>query len=690
MSTSFSGMVGQACLRSALLLGITEPRTGGVLISGEPGTGKSSAVRAMRGFLPQIDVVAGCPVNCQPSTDAVLCPSCAEIARRGDQFPVRRRPVPFVTLPVGATEDRLLGTLDLARALADGQRLLSPGILASANRGILYIDEVNLIADHLLDALLDAASSGVHVIERDGISASHPAKFCLIGTMNRTEGWLRPQLLDRFGLSVESEFISDPSERIQILITSMNPDAGNGMAETPGYGTTDRLLAERIQQAKDLIPAVRCSPETLARIVSLSCDLGVASHRADLAMLTAATANAALGGRAEVRLADVGLAAVFALRHRVDDPEALVAYVCDRLLGDPSITSVEQLARRYAEPREVFGPESQAGPPPGETRAGSQGAAKAMPPPPPPWRDRHPGAGGRPHTAARGTDDDDFFVDLSEPGTARSGWSGITRLGLAEPTALATRRSATCVAPMLRAVGRSGGHPSSACRDGAAGLAFYATIFRATLRVLSMEEAAKRLPLRPQPSDVMKYARVGRPNLALIAVLDASWSMAMAGVFRRAKFLLGQVLRCGQRSDCVAIITVAGSNAAVTVPLTRHLQHAADVVEGLRARGCTPLIDGLELAIGLCREQWRFRGRLVPVVLVITDGRDNQRDTAVEAAELSRLAAKMRQLMVTGVVLAPDTCLDAAAETNPAYLLAKRFSWHYQKLPVPARPPASA
>ncbi|MBI4799852.1 MAG: AAA family ATPase [Desulfarculus sp.] len=312
----FAALVGQEQMKLALLVNVVNPRVGGVLIRGEKGTAKSTAVRALAELLPLQDSVADCPYSCNPRESSTLCAGCLARRRQGQDLPVARRRVRVVELPVGATEDRLLGTLDLESALSQGQARFLPGILAAANRQVLYVDEVNLLDDHLVDALLDAAAMGVNTVERESISMSHPARFTLVGTMNPEEGELRPQLTDRFGLCVQVAGLSDPHERQEVIQRRLEFEKDPARFARR-FASQGRKLTQAIARAQRLLPRVAYGDEVLARVVAVVLGLGVDGHRGDLTLLKTAITLAALEGRRQVTLADVDSAALLALPHRL-------------------------------------------------------------------------------------------------------------------------------------------------------------------------------------------------------------------------------------------------------------------------------------------------------------------------------------------------------------------------------------
>lgn len=312
----FTAIVGQDRMKRALVLNAVDPRIGGVLIRGERGTGKSTAARALAALLPLVPVVGDCRFGCDPETPSTWCTECRERTSNGNKLPVEMRPIPFVNLPVSATEDRVVGTLDIEKAIQRGERHFEPGVLAASNRGLLYIDEVNLLDDHVVDLLLDSAAMGMNIVEREGISFSHPARFILVGTMNPEEGDLRPQLTDRFALSVEISGVRGPRERVTIIENNLafesDPD---GFRQE--WLPREQELSRKIESARQLINEVTYTRRDLLAIAFLTSSLNVEGHRADLVILKAARAHAAFEGRKSISERDIALAAELALPHRL-------------------------------------------------------------------------------------------------------------------------------------------------------------------------------------------------------------------------------------------------------------------------------------------------------------------------------------------------------------------------------------
>jgi Mg-chelatase subunit ChlI len=312
----FTAIVGQERLKQALILNAINPALGGVLIRGQKGTAKSTAARGLATLLPEIEVVTGCPFACQPGLPLHACPACSATPRDHRLPPTERRPMAFVDLPLGATEDRLIGTLNLDDAIRHGKRRFEPGLLAQAHRGILYVDEVNLLEDHLVDVLLDAAAMGLNIAEREGISFSHPARFILIGTMNPEEGELRPQFLDRFALCVDVAGLDTPSDRAEIIRRRLRFEADPD-AFRRDFHHDEAALSRSILDAQALLPNVHCPEPLLEQVAHLTVELGVQGHRADLALIKTARTLAAHHKRTEVGPPEIREAAELVLPHRM-------------------------------------------------------------------------------------------------------------------------------------------------------------------------------------------------------------------------------------------------------------------------------------------------------------------------------------------------------------------------------------
>ena len=595
----FSAIVGQENLKLALLLNAVSPEVGGVLVRGEKGTAKSTAVRALAGLLPPIRVVAGCPYSCDPASPNPECPA----GPHPPGAPVDGRPVRLVELPVGASTDRLAGTLDIEKALAEGKKAFEPGLLAAAHRGILYVDEVNLLADHLVDLLLDVAAMGVNHVEREGVSVRHPSRFILVGTMNPEEGELRPQLLDRFGVTVEVSGNPDPAERVEVVRRRLRYEAGPEEFAA-AWSAADGELAASVGAARGRLAGVRLEEEMLFGISTLCADLGVDGLRGDLVTAKTARALAAWDAREEVLLADVKRAALLALSHR-------------RRRGpfeSPGIDP-EELENALSKTQDPEPPEDPGGGAPPEGR-GTEGDGSSRDEPSEP--DREPsearvGSGERSHAP----------TETFEPVRLEAGEKGrVGPLG---------RRS--------RVLGEAG-HPV-ADRDGKERVRDVA--LAATVRAAAPHQAARGREgpgLLVRRGDLRENVREGREGNLILFLVDASGSMAarrrISAVKGAVFSLLGDAYR---RRDRISLISFRGDGAQVLLPPTSSVELAAARLERLPTGGRTPLAAGIEKAAEvLKRERLRDRDRR-PLVVILTDGRATAGpDPLAAAAGLRSLA----------------------------------------------------
>ncbi|MEH2382554.1 MAG: magnesium chelatase ATPase subunit I [Nostoc sp.] len=335
----FTAIVGQEEMKLALLLNVIDPKIGGVMIMGDRGTGKSTTIRALADLLPEISVVANDPFSSDPSDPDLMSDEVRQLLEQGAEIPVTQKKVQMVDLPLGATEDRVCGTIDIEKALSEGVKAFEPGLLAKANRGILYVDEVNLLDDHLVDVLLDSAASGWNTVEREGISIRHPARFVLVGSGNPEEGELRPQLLDRFGMHAEIHTVKEPILRVQIVEQRADFDQ-NPPVFLEKYKPQQEALQEQIVNAQQLLPEVKMDYDLRVKISEVCSELDVDGLRGDIVSNRAAKALTAYEGRTEVTVNDIHRVITLCLRHRLrkDPLESIdsgykVAKVFSRVFG---------------------------------------------------------------------------------------------------------------------------------------------------------------------------------------------------------------------------------------------------------------------------------------------------------------------------------------------------------------------
>lgn len=605
----FTAVVGQDDLRLALLLNAVSSRVGGVLVRGEKGTAKSTAVRALSALVPEVPVVPGCRFSCDPAAPDPHCPDGPHEA--GARLAREAR---MVELPVGASEDRLVGALDIERALSEGVKTFEPGLLADAHRGILYVDEVNLLHDHLVDLLLDAAAMGASYVEREGVSVRHASRFLLVGTMNPEEGELRPQLLDRFGLTVEVAASRETDQRVEVVKRRMAyEDDPAGFAAR--FADEEDALRARIVAARALLPHVRLGDAALRQIAATCAAFEVDGMRADIVMARTATALAAWDGREDVMAEDVRQAALLALPHR----RRRNPFDAPGLDEDKLDEALEQSAGQDQEPEPdpdgPDGPDGDGGggggggggvPPqgqgpdaePGESPGEESGAPAPASPGPSQDAEGKGGAGAAEQPAAR----------AAEPFRTKT----LSVPGLGEGAAGRRSRART-------EHGRTTG--ARRPRGGALGKLHLA----ATVRAAAPHQRARGRSgtgLIVRRDDLRQATREGREGNLVLFVVDASGSMAARQRMSAVKgAVLSLLLDAYQRRDKVGLVTFRGREATLALPPTSSVDAAAARLESLPTGGRTPLAAGLLKAREVLRvERLRDSSRRA-LLVVVTDGR---------------------------------------------------------------------
>ncbi|MBK3578451.1 putative cobaltochelatase [Streptomyces sp. MBT65] len=591
----FTAVVGQDDLRLALLLNAVSPAVGGVLVRGEKGTAKSTAVRALSALLPEVAVVPGCRFSCDPAAPDPACPDGPHETGPGVQRPAR-----MVELPVGASEDRLVGALDIERALAEGVKAFEPGLLADAHRGILYVDEVNLLHDHLVDLLLDAAAMGASYVEREGVSVRHAARFLLVGTMNPEEGELRPQLLDRFGLTVEVAASREPDQRVEVVRRRLAYD-DDPAGFTERWADEESSVRARIIAARALLPSVRLGDGALRQIAATCAAFEVDGMRADIVMARTATALAAWAGRTDVLAEDVRQAALLALPHRRRRNPFDAPGLDENKLDDTLEEFAEQEQEQAPEDDDPGpdGPDDSGGgggQPPASDSDGPQGGDTGAQP--------EAGEGGQPQPSGSGEQQP---VRASEPFRTKA----LSVPGIGEGAAGRRSRART-------EHGRTTGsrRPQGALTK----LHLAATVQAAAPHQLARGRAGRGLVVRRD--DLRQATREGREGNLVLFVVDASGSMAARQRMSAVKgAVLSLLLDAYQRRDKVGLVTFRGSSADVALPPTSSVDAAAVRLESLPTGGRTPLAAGLLKARDVLRvERLRDPARRA-LVVVVTDGR---------------------------------------------------------------------
>lgn len=627
-SFPFSAMVGQQQMRLALLLNAIDPSISGVLLCGKRGTGKSTLVRALTTLFPPITGVADCPYFCDPAAPQWMCETCLLRMERDEQLPLATRPVPFVTLPLNASEDRIAGSFDLASALENGTRRFSPGLLATANRGVLYVDELNLLNNHSVDLLLDAAASGINHVERDAISITHPARFTLIGTMNPEEGQLRSQLLDRIGLFVEAEDLCDPTMRTLIVERRLAYDADqtNFAAQ---WSNSEQALRERIQHAREQLVSIHISPygrQVIAYLVDRQ--LHTTGHRGDIVVTRTARAIAAWEGHDEITRADIEQAIVLAMPHRSNNTR----------LAQRITQMLEQL------PGGAFDTD-------------------------------------RPQELAT------IDTDIDERTDKREGAAGVTRHLHGEQDVAQVQelihiirdrqwRSESGRHFISLTTRRSGRSTRTRTTHPVTDIAFPATIAAAAPHQCSRgrTEGGK---VRLQVEDLRQKVRERKTRSLLIFVIDGSDSvMARQLMVRMKRILLALLQHAYEKRDRVAMLVFRFAQGRIVLPPTRNFTQARKCIDELYVGGCTPLATGLLEGLRLAETE-RMRDPTVrPLLIILTDGLANidlagnmrsitpQRDALHVAQEIA-LRQIPTVLIDTNPYLPTPTSTQPPVEGNP-------------------------
>ncbi|MFF3624149.1 putative cobaltochelatase [Streptomyces sp. NPDC002467] len=664
----FTAVVGQTDLRLALLLNAVSPAVGGVLVRGEKGTAKSTAVRALSALLPQVDVVPGCRFSCAPAAPDPACPDGPHEPGAGDARPAR-----MVELPVGASEDRLVGALDIERALSEGVKAFEPGLLADAHRGILYVDEVNLLHDHLIDLLLDAAAMGASYVEREGVSVRHAARFLLVGTMNPEEGELRPQLLDRFGLTVEVAASREPAQRVEVVRRRLAYEDDPAGFATRWAGDEHEVRA-RVVAARALLPKVALGDTALLQIAATCAGFEVDGMRADIVMARTATALAAWAGRTEVRKEDVRQAALLALPHRRRrnpfDAPGLDEDKLDRILDEFPDEEPEPEPEPEPDgpepepegPDDGGGPDGGGGVPPqgGPEGGGPAEAPEAPAEDPAEAPEQRPDA-PQPSAQGGGAAPEQAAVRASEPFRTKV----LSVPGLGEGAAGRRSRART-------AHGRTTG--SQRPRGQLTKLHLAATVHAAAPHQKARGRAGRGLVIRKD--DLRQATREGREGNLVLFCVDASGSMAARQRMSAVKgAVLSLLLDAYQRRDKVGLITFRGSGADLALPPTSSVDAAAARLEQLPTGGRTPLAAGLLKAHEVLRiERLRDPSRR-PLLVVVTDGRATSAGAVGgDPRELSGRSARL--LAAEGVASVVVDCESGPVRLGLAGVLAADLGAH--------------
>lgn len=577
----FTAIVGQEKAKLALLCNAVNPAIGGVLLSGDKGTGKSTMVRALADVLPEIEVVKGCPFNCNPRNELEMCDAC----RSKDELEIEKRKMKVVNLPLSVTVDRLVGTIDVEKVLKEGIRALQPGILAEANRNILYIDEVNLLDDYIADILLDVAAMGWNIIEREGISLKHPSRFILVGSMNPEEGELRPQILDRFGLYVEVEAIKDVEQRIEI-IRRVEEFREDPISFRKRFEKEQKKLRERIERARELVNKVEIDDDLLTLLVKTIIDYKIKTHRAEIVTVRTAKAIAALDGRKKVCLEDLKKAMELALPHRMKDKPFEVP---KDLKNQDSVKELKKDNKNKNNKNKSINNNRNINIDNNVTGAGNDVNN----------RDKEKGGyGGRNKLSFDSTDVGNVVLPKGE-------------LDYIEKAFRGSRDEKALV------IGQARGYPISYIP------ASYVKL-KEDIDIIATIRSAILKGRKVCDEDVMiRVRKVRVPRLAVI-VLDVSGSMVAKRRISIAKGIAEKIIENSYvKRDFLALITFGGYSAQILVPPTKRYRAILDALKSVGVGGKTPLTSALQSLL-MVAKRFRLKNKDAVVrAILITDGKAN-------------------------------------------------------------------
>ncbi len=632
----FTAIVGQENMKLALILNVIDPKIGGVLIRGEKGTGKSTAVRALAALLPEMEIVKNCPFNCDPFDPSSMCEVCkAKVQNNELDYEVRRMRV--VEIPLGVTEDRVVGSLDIERAIKEGVKALEPGILAEANRQILYVDEINLLSDHIVDDLLDAAAFGVNTVEREGVSVTHPSNFVLVGSMNPEEGELRPQILDRIGLQVEVTPLKDAKQRLEILrrIEEFDNDQEKFIEK---WKEEEDSLQKKITKAQKILPGVTIPEYLLLTIVKMCLELEVGTHRGDITVMRCAKALAALDGRTEVNEQDVLKAAELALGHRVRKFEFEEAEAVNKRIAEGFEKALNEVKQQqeavdfFRNSAEVNGQQQADGDEAsGKTiknasfEQGMQSDSLSQDFP-------YPDIWNRYMQQQQDGLDKDGMVNIKDPRFDSLTEEEIEELKKGSILGEFFRRKyqsffrkdePNFIGRRLKAKGTSD-----------KGRYIYYKIPREKTRHIALDASIrasspyqkkrkkKDLAVNLQPQDIREKIFEYRAPLSIVFVLDASGSM-----FKNLKKVKQVILslhdEAYRQRDRVGLVVFKGYNAVIMQYPTVNLQSVSSKLLTVKSGSWTPLAAGLVKGLEVLKREKMKDSKVIPFLVAVTDGGAN-------------------------------------------------------------------
>ena len=616
----FTSIVGQDDMKFALILNAINPRIGGVLIRGDKGTAKSTAVRALADLLENILVVEDCPFNCDPRNPEEMCDLCFEKSEKNLIREVERK-TPVIDLPLGATEDRVVGSLNVEKAIKEGIKALEPGILAAANRGILYIDEVNLLDDHVADVLLDSAAMGVNIVEREGVSVAHPSKFILVGTMNPEEGEIRPQLLDRFGLQVSVVGIEDVDQRMQIAKMAESFDSDPEVFAMQCHASQE-VLKGKIAQARNRLRLVTMSDDLLRTIASTCIDLGVKTHRAEIVITRTAKTIAAFEGRTEVNSEDAKLAMQLALAHRMRsrpfEPPTLNKEKLEKSMEKHQQEQQQQQQQQHShkDPQQHKKEELQ-------------------PLEPDDQQDSKPAQSAKP---------EEEVFEVGSPIDVR-------QINMPHKRDRIARRKTS--GRRMNTLARK--NRGRYLRQRMPGNGKYIDIaIDATIRAAAPYQRVRFGPnaIRVLSEDIREKERVGKTSAVVLFVVDASGSMGAMQRMQSAKgAVLSMLMDSYQKRDKIGMVAFKGQDAELILSPCSSVDLALSRLQELPTGGKTPLCAGLSRGLQLLQGELGKDEETKTMMVLISDGRANVGMGGKIKDELMEISEQSKRLGVHTIVI---------------------------------------
>lgn len=665
----FSAIVGQTDVKKALILNAVNPSIGGVLIKGDKGTGKTTAVRALADLLPPIEVVKGCPYNCDPNDNDSLCDSC-----RSTDFEVELKPMRVVELPLGSTEDRVVGSINIEKALKEGLKALEPGILAEANRNILYVDEINLLDDNLVDVLLDAAAYGVNLVEREGISLAHPSKFMLVGTMNPQEGELRPQLSDRIGLHISVHTIVDLEERVKIMERREDFER-DPAAFKQKFEPKQNDILNKIVKAREILKKVHISRGLMEIIAYLCMEIGVDGHRADIAILRTSKAIAAYNEILEVDLHHVEEAALLVLGERFQNTSKnknQISQMVQRATDDLSKQKSKQ-----ENPEEQESSEDASEQDDGGTQTSTQGSNG----------DDNPTNDSESKEENQNLEDDPQKNSSEEPQTREpepqpqnnEDFKDVEDLNNNKRLRSSDKEDETesCeegldIKKLLKIKGKSKKKLYGKRVDSTTSKGKYVKskfpkdmsndiAIDATLRAAAISSEGK---INVKTEDLRQKVRKHGAKASIAVVVDISGSMHSEKKAVRVKDILTNVIEDASRNgDKVSVVGFKGKDAVMIIPTTRRAVSFKEQIANLKIGGTTPLASGMKKGFELLKKE-KFRDEYVPMMLILTDGMPNVAINKNPVEDAINLAGSLKENEIHTIIINFEQAIKYGRDMN--------------------------